>query len=569
MAGLMDWLQVGSGTAGAPNTGFFKGANPIVTPDKLGTFLQYAGATAQNRDASGIMDDYRQRQMLSELTRKKEEGQQEAQGLLAQILGQRTPPKPVAPLSPAQSVASDTMDALGVTSKDDRELLAKTIQAEAGGEGLQGMLAVGAVMKNRANAGGYGDDLRNVIMKPGQFSAWNKVTGYAGGEGGLDMARITPSADAYRAADAILSGQYQDPTGGATHYYNPSVANPKWGRRAGGEWATIGNHIFGMADAGRDSYQAPSGLDPSRAAEILMNPNIPDFAKNLVMQNYMPAEQERVKGVEIDGKLVNPYTGEVIGDYTAAPAPMSSIAKLQSDLNAGLISQDQYNTAVSKMGAPSTTVNVGDQETAFSKETGKLLAQEAGDIVSAGMTAQRNLGTLGNLESTLMASPQGAPGAFVNMAASLGIKMEGASDIEAANALISQLVPQQRPPGSGQMSDRDVQLFKESLPRLINTPNGNRKIIDAMRSVQEYDVARMRIARRQQLGQLTPEQAFAEYEALGNPLAEFATVAPPPQSDSPKDNPYIGMTDQDFGSLDLNSLTDEQLDMLYAARGLN
>lgn len=132
-----------------------------------------------------------------------------------------------------------------------RDLLAKTLMAEAGGEGLAGMLAAGAVIDNRAKAGGYGDGIEGVITKPGQFSAWNRVTGYAGGKGGLDMDRITPNREAYQAADMILSQRYDDPTGGATHYYNPAAADPKWGAKAGGDWLRIGNHIFGNADAGR------------------------------------------------------------------------------------------------------------------------------------------------------------------------------------------------------------------------------------------------------------------------------------------------------------------------------
>lgn len=138
-------------------------------------------------------------------------------------------------------------------SPSTRELMAKTLQAEAGGEGYNGMLAAGAVIMNRANAGGYGKGVDGVIMKPGQFSAWNGVTGYANGQGALDMDKIRPNQHAYAAADALLSGNYQDPTGGATHYYNPAVANPAWGQRAGGNWTRIGNHIFGFADgvAGR------------------------------------------------------------------------------------------------------------------------------------------------------------------------------------------------------------------------------------------------------------------------------------------------------------------------------
>lgn len=128
----------------------------------------------------------------------------------------------------------------------NRDLLAKTLQAEAGNQGLGGMMAVGSVIMNRV---GSGQNLRDIILAPGQFSAWNSVTGYAGGEQGQDMEAIQPSKDAYAAADAILSGNYADITGGATHYYNPDISQPKWGASAGGDWTKIGAHLFGKADA--------------------------------------------------------------------------------------------------------------------------------------------------------------------------------------------------------------------------------------------------------------------------------------------------------------------------------
>jgi hypothetical protein len=128
----------------------------------------------------------------------------------------------------------------------NRDLLAKTLQAEAGNQGLGGMMAVGSVIMNRV---GSGQNLRDIILAPGQFSAWNSVTGYAGGEQGQDMEAIKPSKDAYAAADAILSGGYADITGGATHYYNPDISQPKWGASAGGDWTKIGAHLFGKADA--------------------------------------------------------------------------------------------------------------------------------------------------------------------------------------------------------------------------------------------------------------------------------------------------------------------------------
>ena len=145
-----------------------------------------------------------------------------------------------------------------VAELNDRELLARLLQAEAGSEGPLGMLAVGSVIANRANTRGYGDSIRGVMMKPGQFSPLNSITGYAGGEQGVDFDRLRASDTAYSVADAILSGQYDDPTGGATHFYNPDISTPSWGRESGGDWMTLGRHIFGMADAGRDNYRAPT-----------------------------------------------------------------------------------------------------------------------------------------------------------------------------------------------------------------------------------------------------------------------------------------------------------------------
>ena len=136
---------------------------------------------------------------------------------------------------------------VGVGSFSDREILALTLQAEAGGEGYDGMLAAGSVIANRAASGKYGEGISGVIMKPGQFSAWNGVTGYAGGEGAIDMDKVRPNKEALKAADAIISGDYTDVTGGATHYYNPNVASPAWGGNVGSNWKDIGNHRFGRA----------------------------------------------------------------------------------------------------------------------------------------------------------------------------------------------------------------------------------------------------------------------------------------------------------------------------------
>jgi len=157
---------------------------------------------------------------------------------------------------------------MDVSQLSDRELLARLLEAEAGSEGATGKLAVGSVIQNRLSSGRFGETLRDVMMAPGQFSPLNSVTGYAGGEQGVDFSRITPSRTTYDITDAILSGQYEDPTGGATHFYNPEISQPSWG---GGEnWTPIGRHVFGTADGAgalvsRASSQNGPALEDLRA----------------------------------------------------------------------------------------------------------------------------------------------------------------------------------------------------------------------------------------------------------------------------------------------------------------
>ena len=145
------------------------------------------------------------------------------------------------------------------------EILARTIEAEAGGESKKGKLAVGAVIKNRADQNRFGNDIRSVILFPQQFSPWNKYTGAAKGEQGKDMLgeKMKPSKDSYDAAKKILSGKYIDPTGGATHFLNPKVGTkPSWYDKLKEHGIEkIGKHEFGDPD--KSNWQYSSGIDKS------------------------------------------------------------------------------------------------------------------------------------------------------------------------------------------------------------------------------------------------------------------------------------------------------------------
>jgi len=217
---------------------------------------------------------------------------------------------------------------------NDRELLARTLQAEAGNQGFGGMMAAGSVIMNRTNAAGYGNGLRGVILKPGQFSAWNSATGYAGGEQGQDMANMRASDDAYKAADALITGGYEDKTGGATHYYNPSFSNPDWGRdKAGGDWKQIGDHVFGFADADKkpnpnqaiadDTMRAlgksPKGiLAPTQTSETETKPMMQQQKPRGLLERLGVQKMEEGAEGEAGQRF---YNRESFGDTLANLAP--------------------------------------------------------------------------------------------------------------------------------------------------------------------------------------------------------------------------------------------------------
>jgi len=87
------------------------------------------------------------------------------------------------------------------------------------------------------------------------------------------------------------------------------------------------------------------------------------------------------------------------------------------------------------------------------------------------------------------------------------------------------LVPQQRPPGSGTMSDADLDLFKKSLPRIINQPGGNRAIIDYLKGINEYLIKEGEIASEVLNKKITPAEGDARLMSLQNPLELFKNSA--------------------------------------------
>jgi flagellar protein FlgJ len=198
------------------------------------------------------------------------------------------------------------------------------------------------------------------------------------------------------------------------------------------------------------------------------------------------------------------------------------VGEFQDAVRAGLVPQgttlSQY---IDMKRPPGTTVNVGDKVSPFQKKAQESQAEAFSEIQKSGTSAARSSREITRLGNILEKVGTGGAAAFKQAAGNFGIKTEGLDDIQAAQAIINKLVPQQRPPGSGTMSDADLALYKESLPRLINQPGANREIIRSMKDINEYLVKEGQIASDVLDGKLTPAEGRQKLLELGNPIQEF------------------------------------------------
>ncbi len=129
----------------------------------------------------------------------------------------------------------------GVTPEEDQ--IVRTVWGEANGQPLAGQQAVAHVIKTRAKASGQ--STQDVIFAPHQFEPWN--TARRSQLEGLDPTSPEYQRILQQVVRPVMTGQAQDPTGGATHFLNPALVKsrgdeiPGW---ASGNRTTIGAHDF-------------------------------------------------------------------------------------------------------------------------------------------------------------------------------------------------------------------------------------------------------------------------------------------------------------------------------------
>lgn len=135
------------------------------------------------------------------------------------LSGSSSSPAPAAPVSSGRLARIRALHATAA----DVEVLARIIKGETPAHTpFAGQVAVGAVVLNRVLDSRWPGSIRGVAHQRLQFSAYNANVRQRLYHGPIP-------AYAWRAARAALAGQ--DPTAGATHYYNPFLVRPAWAKQ--------------------------------------------------------------------------------------------------------------------------------------------------------------------------------------------------------------------------------------------------------------------------------------------------------------------------------------------------
>lgn len=293
--------------------------------------------------------------------------------------------------------------------------------------------------------------------------------------------------------------------------------------------------------------QGETSLDLNKAIELMNNPFLSAGKKAVLgtMIERQMAQQDPAAQLDMEYKRAQL---EQLRNPT--PKPTADIQEYEFAKSQGFQgSYLDFQTSLKKAGATNVTTNLGEGDK-FYENLDKKNAETFSALSETGMQGRSKLAQIDRLDGLLAAAPQGAAAMLKQVAGEYGINTEGLSDIQAAQALINELVPQQRQPGSGPMSDADLALFKESLPRLINQPEGNRAIIDTMRGITQYQIQMGDIADAVANREMTPAEGRKAIASLANPLEGFGKIAKGTQQQQPTaSKPISEMTDEELEAL--------------------
>jgi len=276
---------------------------------------------------------------------------------------------------------------------------------------------------------------------------------------------------------------------------------------------------------GAAAQQVAAGPNVQQLIAIANNPQLPAGTRNMAIQQLAAMQQRQAEMASPEYQLKMQKLQQEVAAGTRPPTTDDireyEYAKQQGF--AGSFAEFQVRMAEARR----SQVSIDQRsQTALEKSLGEAVGKTIAGMYEEGAQAGQDLAQIERLRGLLGQSGSGLGSGLVNMAAGFGIKLgDNAGPGQAASAIISYLTPRQRVPGSGASSDRDLAMFKNALPNMMNTPEGNNLIIDTMQGLAEYKRMQGDIAGRVVMGEIDPKEAIALIRQLPDPFAKFKAVS--------------------------------------------
>ena len=239
---------------------------------------------------------------------------------------------------------------------------------------------------------------------------------------------------------------------------------------------------------------------------------------NQSLEYIRSVDPELAKLVENNPALLQQVLSQVTAKQLAGNKTVMSAEQLKEKFNLTGIRPGAYNVVLDKNDKLISYSATGQPERNIYRE--KIeggLAEKYLKMSENYSTAKRNLDTSRLLGEQLAEVNTGPLAQLQSWMAGFGVDTRD-SFHASAEALISKMVPSQREPGSGPMSDADLDLYKLSLPKISNLPGGNALIVATMTAIAEYEMKVADIANSVIIGEMTPYDAIQAERALADPL---------------------------------------------------
>lgn len=291
--------------------------------------------------------------------------------------------------------------------------------------------------------------------------------------------------------------------------------------------ATVGNTIVDLR-TGQPVYQAPEkpmvvgGALVSPEGKVVYEGKDDKFSYQQLpgvgMVALHPTDPDKSR-VIIAGQQPRPLTAD---ERTAYQIPAGTGGGMGAD-----------GKPFTLGGGAKTEVNVDTKgANKFTEKANEIQAKRYGEMVDAadnavplkadidimaGLGAQISTGRLA--EARLGLAQYAKSAGLDSIANSLTNGKMG--EMEAFTALADKLTPRMRVPGSGSTSDAEGRAFKNSLPSMLKSPEGNAIIVDTFRSLADYQSQAGEIAGKALRGEISQSEADQALRALPSPYTRF------------------------------------------------